>query len=108
MRHTRGRGRAMKRGGMFSPQGWGEQLARATQAAQEYDASEVGKYKKIMENMWRTQEHDHLKKMPGNPNFGYDNEVYPTGTFDEWWASNVWKPYFNKWQETGGRIYFKL
>jgi hypothetical protein len=29
-------------------------------------------------------------------------------TFDEWWASNVWEPYFIKWQETGGRIYFEL
>jgi hypothetical protein len=98
----------MKRGGMFGHEAAGKLLAQATQAAQEYAASPEGQYKKIMENMWITQEHDLLKKMPGNPNYGFDNEVYPTGTFDEWWASNVWKPYFEKWQETGGRIYFKL
>ena len=96
----------MKRGGMFGPANQGAAEARAVEASttqkQLYDSSSEGMYKTLMKQKWDNQGGP-LKSMPGNTNYGYDNEKYANGTFEDWWKSRVWIDAFNAWDTEGHR-----
>jgi len=96
----------MKRGGMFGHAQDGKMLAQSVKAsnaeAQVYNSTPEGMFKTLMKDQWDGQSGS-LKSMPGNINYGGDNETYVNGTFEDWWKSGVWMDAFDAWDTDGHR-----